>query len=35
MFDHQLLKARPLPRSITNEFLPGAGLQDANDPTAG
>ena len=34
MFDHQLLKARPLPRSITNEFLPGAGLQGADDPTS-
>jgi putative hydroxymethylpyrimidine transport system substrate-binding protein len=34
MYEHQLLKARPLPRSITNEFLPGEGLEGATDPTA-
>lgn len=34
MYEHQQLKARPLPRSITNEFLPGAGLEGATDPNA-
>ena len=32
MFEHGLLKQRPLPRSITNEFLPGAGLEPADGP---
>jgi putative hydroxymethylpyrimidine transport system substrate-binding protein len=35
MYEHQLLQSRPLPRTITNEYLPGAGLQNADDPTAG
>ena len=32
MFQRGLLKKRPLPRSITNEFLPGAGLEPTDDP---
>jgi putative hydroxymethylpyrimidine transport system substrate-binding protein len=32
MFEHGLLKSRAEPRSITNEFLPGAGLEGADDP---
>ncbi len=34
MFDHGLLKTEPLPRSLTNEYLPGAGLEGANDPAS-
>lgn len=33
MYENKLLKAQPLPRTITNEFLPGAGLDPADDPT--
>jgi putative hydroxymethylpyrimidine transport system substrate-binding protein len=33
MFDNKLLRSEPLPRSLTNEFLPGAGLQ-ASDGTS-
>ncbi len=32
MLDHGLLKSPAEPRSITNEFLPGAGLEGADDP---
>jgi putative hydroxymethylpyrimidine transport system substrate-binding protein len=35
MFDNELLKAEPLPRSLTNEFLPGAGLEPADSPASG
>jgi putative hydroxymethylpyrimidine transport system substrate-binding protein len=35
MLDHQLLKSPALPRTITNEFLPGAGLEGAADATSG
>jgi len=34
MLENDLLKSPPLPRSLTNEFLPGAGLEPADDPAA-
>jgi putative hydroxymethylpyrimidine transport system substrate-binding protein len=30
MFDSKLLRSEPLPRSLTNEFLPGAGLEPSD-----
>ena len=35
MFEQGLLKARPEPRTITNEYLPGAGLEKADEGTSG
>jgi len=34
MVDNGLLEKPPLPRSLTNEFLPGAGIEPADDPAA-